>query len=123
MANVRRRAARVEKTKRALHARRPHFELGLATAGAAHQTGVDPYFERKFISFETGFVKPNPLAFQHALETMELHPSEAIHVGDDPNEDIKGAELSGIRAYLIDRKTRPINSRMITTLDEIFLRI
>jgi putative hydrolase of the HAD superfamily len=81
------------------------------------------YFERQFISFETGLVKPDPLFFKRALEQMELHSSEAIHVGDDPDEDIKGAEAAGIRAYLIDRKARPLSSRMITTLDEIFVRI
>ncbi len=84
---------------------------------------LSSYFERQFISFEMNLVKPNPLFFKRALEQMDLYPTEAIHVGDDLEEDVKGAEAAGIRSYLIDRKARPLSSRTITTLDEIFVRI
>jgi putative hydrolase of the HAD superfamily len=85
--------------------------------------GLDRYFDRQFISFGMGLVKPDPLFFKRALEQMELHPTEAIHIGDDVEEDVKGAESAGIRAYLLDRDARPINSRMMRSLEEIHVRI
>lgn len=85
--------------------------------------GLSSYFDRQFISFGMNLMKPNPLFFKHALEQMDLHPMEVIHIGDDLEEDVKAAEAAGIRAYLIDRQTRPLNSRMLKSLDEIFVRI
>jgi putative hydrolase of the HAD superfamily len=70
-----------------------------------------------------GLMKPNPVFFKRALEKMGLSPMEVIHIGDDPDEDVKGAESAGIRAYLLDRQKRPLNSRMMVSLDEIFVRI
>jgi putative hydrolase of the HAD superfamily len=84
---------------------------------------LDRYFERQFVSFGMQIVKPNPLFFKRALEQMELHPTEAIHVGDDADEDVKGAESAGIRAYLLNRNARPLSSRMLKSLDEIHVRI
>ena len=81
------------------------------------------HFEKKFISFDVGVAKPDRRFFQRALDDMRSDPIETAHVGDDPEEDIKGAESAGIRAYLINRKRKPINSRMISDLSEILLRI
>lgn len=85
--------------------------------------GLAPYFEKRFISFDLGVSKPDPRFFQAALKGMDVDPLETAHVGDDPEEDIRGAESAGIRAYLIDRKKKPINSRMMSDLSEILARI
>jgi putative hydrolase of the HAD superfamily len=85
--------------------------------------GLAKYFERQFVSFGMGVAKPDPLLFKRALEQMELSAAEVIHVGDDIEEDVKGAEAAGIRAYHLDRRARPLNSRMMVSLDEIFVRI
>lgn len=81
------------------------------------------YFEKKFISFELGVAKPDTRFFQRALADMDADPLETAHVGDDPDEDVKGAESAGIRAYLINRKKKPVNSRMMSDLGEILLRL
>ncbi len=81
------------------------------------------YFERQFISFQSGIAKPDPAFFKNALKDMGGNPLEALHVGDDEVEDVRCAELAGMRAYLIDRKTKPINSRMLSSLEELNLRI
>jgi len=85
--------------------------------------GLSGHFEKKFISFDVGVAKPDIRFFRRALEDMKSDPIETAHVGDDPEEDIKGAEAAGIRAYLINRKRKPINSRMMSDLSEILLRI
>lgn len=84
---------------------------------------LESYFDEKFISSDMGIAKPDPRFFREALATMGLEPLEALHVGDDPEEDANGAESVGMRAYLIDRRTKPKNSRALVTLDEILLRL
>jgi putative hydrolase of the HAD superfamily len=81
------------------------------------------HFEKMFISYEVGFAKPDKLFFLRALAGMKADPIESAHVGDDPEEDIRGAESAGMRAYLINRKKKPINSRMMSDLTEILLRL
>ncbi|MET0731261.1 MAG: HAD hydrolase-like protein, partial [Solirubrobacterales bacterium] len=45
----------------------------------------------------------DPAIFAPALELAGCAPSEALHVGDRPEEDLAGAEAAGIRGLLIDR--------------------
>ena len=51
-----------------------------------------------------GARKPDPAIFDAALELAGVRaPSEALHVGDTPEEDVAGAEAAGIRCLLLDR--------------------
>ena len=84
---------------------------------------LTPYFERRFISFDVGVSKPDPAIFRRALADMRVSPLEAIHVGDDPEEDVAAAEAAGLRAYLLIRGGRPVNSRQITDLSELLVRV
>ena len=59
--------------------------------------------------------KPDPAIFAPALELAGCAPSEALHVGDRPEEDLAGAEAAGIRGLLIDRN----GGGGITSLAEI----
>lgn len=88
-----------------------------------NELNLTPYFEKQFISFQTGFLKPDPNFFHHALKEMNGHALEALHVGDDEEEDVLCAEKAGLRAYLLDRKSRPLNSRMLASLEELLVRI
>jgi putative hydrolase of the HAD superfamily len=54
-------------------------------------------------SAEAGARKPDPAIFAAALELASCEASEALHVGDTPEEDLDGARAAGIRALLIDR--------------------
>jgi HAD superfamily hydrolase (TIGR01549 family) len=49
------------------------------------------FFEATVFSDETGFYKPHPIAFKTALNYLDCSPSNAIHVGDLLDTDIKGA--------------------------------
>jgi putative hydrolase of the HAD superfamily len=50
-----------------------------------------------------GVRKPDPAIFAAALEVAGCKPSEALHVGDSPAEDVEGARAAGIGALLIGR--------------------
>jgi putative hydrolase of the HAD superfamily len=91
--------------------------------GLLKDLDLDRFFERQFISFQIGFVKPDLRIFKHALDEMKIHPLEALHVGNDFEEDVKGAEAAGIRAYLLDRQQRPLSSRYMNDLGEIVVRL
>jgi putative hydrolase of the HAD superfamily len=47
--------------------------------------------------------KPDSGIFHHALDHLNLWPSEVIHIGDSATADLAGAENVGIRAFLLDR--------------------
>ena len=46
--------------------------------------------------------KPNPDIFKHALEPMQLDPSEVVYVGDTYRYDVVGALRAGIRPIHLD---------------------
>jgi putative hydrolase of the HAD superfamily len=55
-------------------------------------------------SAEAGAQKPDPAIFEAALRFAGVDATEAVHVGDTPEEDIAGAKAAGIRALLLDRE-------------------
>ncbi len=56
------------------------------------------YFEYTYFSNEHGISKPDPRAFLHVLEELDVRPSEAAHVGDIQRTDIAGAQAAGMAA-------------------------
>jgi putative hydrolase of the HAD superfamily len=54
-------------------------------------------------SASVGARKPDPAIFDPALELAGCEASEALHVGDTPEEDLAAARGAGIRAILIAR--------------------
>lgn len=68
-----------------------------------------------------GRAKPHASIFRRALELAGVEPSEAVHVGDAPREDIEGARAVGIRPILIDRRGRypNLDVERITSLSEL----
>jgi putative hydrolase of the HAD superfamily len=65
--------------------------------------GLRKYFETVVISYEIGFSKPSPVIFEHAARKLGLAPEFILHVGDDPGDDLGGAEAAGFQARLIER--------------------
>jgi putative hydrolase of the HAD superfamily len=64
---------------------------------------IEPYMDATMVSAVVGWAKPSPVIFQKALDSIEVSPGEAIHVGDSYHDDILGAKSAGIDAVLIDR--------------------
>ena len=62
------------------------------------------YFEKIFISDEIGWRKPNPVVFKMALNQMGVKPEDTILIGDNYNDDIKGAFGVGIDPVFVERK-------------------
>jgi putative hydrolase of the HAD superfamily len=56
------------------------------------------YFDKVLFSAEENKWKPNPAPFEHILLAFDLPPAAAVFVGDDPANDVLGAQRAGLRA-------------------------
>jgi REG-2-like HAD superfamily hydrolase len=73
--------------------------------------GLSDHFEVVVASLEIGIEKPDTRIFEAALKSLDLDPSQVVHIGDDPIADVIGARSAGIRPYLLDRsRTDGFNS-------------
>jgi putative hydrolase of the HAD superfamily len=57
------------------------------------------YFDALAIAYsdEVGFRKPDPRIFRRALDALGVPPARALHVGDNPDADVAGAQRIGMR--------------------------
>jgi putative hydrolase of the HAD superfamily len=58
-------------------------------------------------SAEVGAPKPNPRVFERALGVAGVEPEEALHVGEQVDNDVEGARAAGVRAVLLQREGEP----------------
>lgn len=73
-------------------------------------TGLDRYIQRMVISDEIGIQKPDPRIFRYAERETGASPENSIMIGDNPDNDIRGAINAGWRALYLDRKGKPFAS-------------
>jgi REG-2-like HAD superfamily hydrolase len=74
-------------------------------AGHLETLGLSDLFDFVMISAVEGIEKPSPAFFARACERAGVAPHEALHVGDHPVNDVRGARSAGIQPILIDRGT------------------
>lgn len=60
--------------------------------------GVLKWIDAAIISAEVGVEKPHPGIFHRACERLGVVPASALHVGDDAQDDVRGARAAGCRA-------------------------
>ena len=72
-------------------------------------------------SAEVGARKPDPAVFERALAVAGARASDAVHVGDSVDEDVRGAIAAGIEPVFLSRDGReaPPGVRRITSLTEL----
>lgn len=66
--------------------------------------GWTRFFDGLVVSAIVGAEKPDGAIFEEALRVAGVEPSRAVHVGNDPVSDVRGAARAGIDAVLIDRR-------------------
>lgn len=54
------------------------------------------------LSFETGFIKPEPEIYQLVCDKLELNAENILFTGDTPLADVSGPKSFGMAAELID---------------------
>ncbi len=68
-----------------------------------HELGLASLLDFTITSGEVGSEKPQPPIFLKALELAKIKPEEAIHIGDQYQNDVVGARGVGINPILLDR--------------------
>lgn len=88
---------------------RQNYTVGAITNGNAQldRIGVDHLFDFIVYSAEVGAAKPDAAIFQKALICARAEPPAAVHVGDDPANDILGAARVGMRTIWYNPSMQP----------------
>jgi putative hydrolase of the HAD superfamily len=74
--------------------------------GVLARLGLAEPFTAIVTAAEVGAAKPDPRPFQVALERLGVDAARTLHVGDDAETDVAGAQAAGLSAVLLDRGGR-----------------
>ncbi len=75
--------------------------------------------EHVFDSATTGSTKPDPGIFHHALRTLAVEPTRALHIGDTEEADGVGARAAGVDVRIVDRGGAAAGRDTITALTDV----
>ncbi|MCE1229091.1 MAG: HAD family hydrolase [Firmicutes bacterium] len=78
------------------------FDLGFLD-----RLGIVQAIAHRFLSAETGFLKPEENAFAFVQQKLGLFPGQLVMVGDSWNDDVKGALNAGWTALWLNRDGKP----------------
>jgi len=63
---------------------------------ALARVGLDRYFEQLFVSSVIGADKPSPAFYQAVLNGLDSPPEQIVMVGDNYENDVRGAAAAGL---------------------------
>lgn len=69
-------------------------------------------FEVVASSESAGAYKPNPFAFRHILDLLGLEPDQVWYVGDNPFDDIYGANRVGMTTVWVNRNDQQFTGQI-----------
>ena len=92
---------------------------GFSAPRVLEKFGLNELFEKMFFSFEVGLLKTDPDFFTEVLHQTNLTAAEVVMVGDSMESDILPAQRAGIRAILVDRRSRRDFSPKINNLHQL----
>jgi putative hydrolase of the HAD superfamily len=95
-------AVRRKEIRTAIVSNTPWGSPAEAWASELRRHGLTEAVDATVFCVEVGWRKPAPQIFQHALSLLDVDARDAVFVGDDPRQDVAGAERSGLRAILIN---------------------
>jgi putative hydrolase of the HAD superfamily len=102
------------------------YPLAALTNGNASidRLGLGRYFRFGISAADVGMSKPHPAIFQAALERAGVTAERAVHVGDNPIDDIHGAAVLGYRTVWVNLKGGALPpeiraTREVTSLAEL----
>lgn len=85
------------------------YTLGALTNGNAdiYETDAAEYFDFAFLAEDIGASKPHPDMFLAAVNQAGVEAAEIVHVGDDPDHDVRGAREVGMRTVWVNTRRMP----------------
>ena len=85
-----------------------NFDYTPTALDILERAGVAGLFDAIVVSDEVGWRKPHPAILAHALERLQVAPSQALFVGDRADIDVVGAQRAGMHAVWINRGGEPL---------------
>jgi putative hydrolase of the HAD superfamily len=84
------------------------YTLGALTNGNAdiYKTDAAEYFDFAFLAEDIGASKPHPDMFHAALKQTGVKAGNIVHVGDDPEHDVKGARDVGMHTVWVNTQRK-----------------
>jgi putative hydrolase of the HAD superfamily len=85
------------------------YRLAVISNGNAdvRRIGIHEYFAAVVNARSVGYAKPDKRIFDAACAGVALPPEAVLHVGDDPDLDVRGAVAAGARSAWINRHGLP----------------
>jgi putative hydrolase of the HAD superfamily len=71
-------------------------------------------FSGAVLSFETGFIKPEPPIYQHAIDAHGLVPAETLYIDDLPQNIATGREF-GFQCHTYDLRDHASFEKWLST--------
>ncbi|MCU0806754.1 MAG: HAD family hydrolase [Candidatus Contendobacter sp.] len=68
--------------------------------------GLDDLFSVSLNAIEVGAAKPESLMFEEVCRLLGTPPARIVHVGDDPEHDVRGGQNAGFRTVWVNRTGR-----------------
>ena len=87
---------------------------GVPIRDVLDRDGLTPLVDAVVLSYEVGYVKPDPRIFAAALAAISCAPAEALMVGDSGRDDTGGVEL-GLRTLIMPRTWGPVHGLAAVT--------
>ena len=96
----------------------PSHTLAALTNGNANfeRVGLGKWLSFGYCSADVNASKPDPAMFIRALEHVGVAPEDAVHIGDNPVDDIGGASAVGMRTILVAREDETAPARADATV-------
>ena len=91
----------------------------------ADKTGVGHWFDHSLNSASVGKMKSQPEIYQQAQQLASIDASQMAHIGDDPIQDVTGANAAGVYSIWLNRNDEkwPLQDNqpdaVISTLHEL----
>jgi putative hydrolase of the HAD superfamily len=91
------------------------YTLGLVTnaqkvftANELRISGLQHYFKHMVFSTRYGITKPDRRLFLVVCAMLDVAPENAIYIGDNPHNDVKGAKEIGMTSILLSRQLKSV---------------
>ena len=96
-----------------------HYRIVSLSNGNADlvRIGIGHHFSAMVSARSIGVAKPDPRIFHAACAEVDLQPEEVLHVGDDPDLDVRGGIGAGVRTVWLNRQRKAWAGAPVETLE------
>jgi putative hydrolase of the HAD superfamily len=78
------------------------------TANEIRMLGLENFFKHMVFSSRFGFCKPDHRLFAIICDVLDIPPANAVYIGDNPYNDVKGAKKIGMTTILLSRELKSV---------------